>query len=279
MNKPIAPEKVKPVGVKKTATIANDVERAAFELHMLGYTQLDSGFSESELKEFSDRLDAAMEIQRKECGGAEYMKTTGESHFIRALIVYDETFFKVCRHPKILELAEMIMGAPVYLNQQNAVLNPPGDVDYETVYHRDFPHQHFTSSHALALTVLLCVDDFMVENGATMVLPGSHKIEPFPDESVWRNREVPMTGKKGTFLIMDSMLFHRTGKNKTEDFRRAVVQVYSIPLIKQVISFPHMFGDKYKDDPELATFLGYPYETANNVMDFRRARGMVKEGL
>lgn len=272
----IKPETVQPVGIKKTTEIKSDIDKAVFELDMLGYAMIESGFSDAELDDMSHRMDDVMERQRDEAGGAEHMKTEVEKHIARCILAYDDTFLKGCRHPKILEIVERVMGKPAYLNQQNAILNPPGDVDYVSLYHRDFPHQHFTSSHPLSLTILLCIDDFRMDNGPTMMLPGSHKIENFPDEAVWRDAEVALTAKRGTYLVFDSMTFHRTGKNNSGEFRRALVQVYSIPLIKQVISIPQMCGDKYKDDPELAQFLGYPFETADSVLGFRKAKGFAK---
>lgn len=278
-NVKVVEEEIQLAGIKNVQEAKTDVDRAAQELAMVGYTKIASGFSEEELNQFSRHADAVMERQRAESGGAEHMKTSVEAHIARALLCYDPIFMKVCRHPQILALAEKMMGAPVFLNQQNAILNPPGEVHYVSLYHRDFPWQHFTSSHPLALTVLLCVDDFTLETGPTMVLPGSHKLEACPDEKVRMNNEVPITAPRGTFIIIDSMIFHRTGKNKSDHFRRAIVQVYSIPLIKQVISFPRMLNGQYKDDPELSKFLGYSFETADSALDFRRQRGMVKEGM
>ena len=54
--------------------------------------------------------------------------------------------------------------------------------------------------------------------------------------------------------------------------RRAINHMYTVPLIRQQISFPNMLQGKYRDDPFLGKFLGYEAEAAASVVDFRKIR-------
>jgi len=54
--------------------------------------------------------------------------------------------------------------------------------------------------------------------------------------------------------------------------RRAVNQVYTIPLIAQQIALPQLLGGKYRDHPALARLLGYDSVPARSVAEWRQRR-------
>jgi ectoine hydroxylase-related dioxygenase (phytanoyl-CoA dioxygenase family) len=119
---------------------------------------------------------------------------------------------------------------------------------------------------------VLALDPFEVETGCTSVLPASHKVEAFPSEEAANAAETPVRAPAGSYLVFDSMLFHRGGVNTSGAPRRAVTNVYTIPLIKQQISFPAALAGRWSEDPFLRRFLGYESETASSVADYRKGR-------
>jgi ectoine hydroxylase-related dioxygenase (phytanoyl-CoA dioxygenase family) len=128
------------------------------------------------------------------------------------------------------------------------------------------------SSEPLAISALFCLDPFRLETGATTVLPGSHKFERFPSERLAAEIDMPVVADRGSFVVFDSMLFHRAGVNRTEGMRRAVNHVYTIPLIGQQISLPAALGGRYSDEPALARLLGYDSAPAPSVTGWRERR-------
>ena len=68
------------------------------------------------------------------------------------------------------------------------------------------------------------------------------------------------------------MMFHQAGFNQSPHVRRALNQIYTIPLIKQQISLPRLLKGKYSNDPVLGKLLGYGCESANDAMDYRLTR-------
>jgi hypothetical protein len=68
------------------------------------------------------------------------------------------------------------------------------------------------------------------------------------------------------------MLYHRTGVNRSRMIRRAVNHIYTLPLIKQQISFPAMLGSNFTADPFLRFFLGYENETDPSVQAWREKK-------
>jgi len=85
------------------------------------------------------------------------------------------------------------------LNQQNGVINPPHSERYnQGAWHRDLPYQHFVSSRPLAINALFCLDQFTIENGATKVLPASHRQEAFPSDDFVQSQATPVTAPAGS---------------------------------------------------------------------------------
>ena len=122
------------------------------------------------------------------------------------------------------------------------------------------------------MSALFCIDPFTVETGATTVIPASHRMEAFPSDEVAAELETPVTAEPGSFIVFDSMLFHRAGANRSARPRRAVNQVYSVPIIAQQISLPDALAGKHADDAVLAPLLGYGTAPAASVLAWRERR-------
>jgi ectoine hydroxylase-related dioxygenase (phytanoyl-CoA dioxygenase family) len=99
-------------------------------------------------------------------------------------LAYEPIFLELAANPRILKICRTLVADYVTLNQQNGIINPPNGQRYnQAAWHRDLPYQHFTSSRPLAINALFCIDAFTVENGATKVLPASHREEAFPSDA------------------------------------------------------------------------------------------------
>jgi len=68
------------------------------------------------------------------------------------------------------------------------------------------------------------------------------------------------------------MLFHRAGANNTDEERKLLVHMYTLPFIKQQVNYPKMLNGKYSDDKNLSYLLGYDSEVEDNVVNWRRRR-------
>ena len=68
------------------------------------------------------------------------------------------------------------------------------------------------------------------------------------------------------------MLFHRAGENKSEQDRKLLVQVFTLPFIKQQLNYPKILKGKYMNDQDIAYILGYDSEVEESVIDWRKRR-------
>ena len=165
----------------------------------------------------------------------------------------------------------MLIHGKFILNQQNGIINPPRADYNQGAWHRDFPYQHFVSSRPLAINALFCVDDFTIENGATYVLPASHKSGPFASKTFVERHAVQVVAKAGSFILLDCMLFHAGGFNQSSRPRRAVNHVYNIPYFKQQINIPLNLGAAGLSSQAKEVF-GFTFQEPGSVADYLAQR-------
>ena len=258
-------------GVNEQEVAADDLAAHAERIRLAGYCVLAGALSAADTADLAARLDEVIRRQTEEFG-SERLEQIGDRFTARCPLVDDAAFLKLATHPRLLALVRLMLGEYVVLMQQNGVINPPQEGHTQGAYHRDLPYQHFVSSRPLAISALFCIDPFRTETGATMVIPGSHHVERFPSTAVAASAEVSVNADAGSFVVFDAMLFHRAGDNRSGRVRRAVNNVFSVPIIAQQISLPSALNGRYSDDPELARLLGYDSTPAASVVDWRTRR-------
>ncbi len=271
-------QKIQHYGIKEFAKTESAIDNYVEDIKINGFTILSDVVSRDLLPTIRDKVDQVYETQASEIEYCGDLADINDANIGRALLAYDEIFLNLATQPIFLDLVKRLLGDYFILQMQNAIINLPNQNNYQISWHRDLNYQHFTSSRPLAISILVCIDDFSLETGGTCVLPSSHKIEAFPSEQFIKNNEKNIIAKAGSALVMDSMLFHRAGYNSSVNVRRGINHMYCLPIIKQQISFPAMLNGKYADDAFLNKFLGYDSETGRSVTEWR-ARKFEKNKL
>jgi ectoine hydroxylase-related dioxygenase (phytanoyl-CoA dioxygenase family) len=265
---------VKTFGVKEFSRPASELERHAENIERAGYTILAEVLSPDELTQAREGIERIYQTQIDEIGGQEHLAAIGDTYTAMCLLAYDEFFLGLATKPRVLAIVERFLGDYYTLMLQNGIINVPevGDDQTAGYWHRDLGYQHFSSSRPLGITALYCIDDFNLETGGTHVLPGSHRAETFPSEGFVDSQQARIEAPAGSAIVFDSMLYHRGGHNRSSRVRRGINNIYTLPLIKQQISFPKILNGRYSDDAFLSKLLGYESETDPNVLEFRRRR-------
>ncbi|MCM2463405.1 phytanoyl-CoA dioxygenase family protein [Pseudomonas sp. CG7] len=134
----------------------------------------------------------------------------------------DSTIQAVCRLPRLLAVAGELIGERFFLSQVEG-REPLADGGHQQL-HRDLSAQR-PGDIAIALAFF---DDYGPENGATRIVPGSHRPEPgappfdFNDES----RAVQLSGSAGDILVFDVDLVHAGSLNVIGARRRSILISY-----------------------------------------------------
>ena len=178
---------------------------------------------------------------------------------IWAMLNRGEEFVVLGTHPLALEIVRAAMGPDVLLAQLSANVTGPG-ADHEIGrLHTDQGFLPMQLPHMLVLNVAWFLDDFTEENGATLVVPGSHKSLTYPEGGLAPSAPACLTGAAGSIAVFDGRLHHATGLNRTADQkRRGVFATYYLPFLRSqenwTVSLDRSLLDRH---PGLAALTGF----------------------
>jgi len=158
----------------------------------------------------------------------------GKTRVVRNLPAKHEVFCQLVENEKVLKLARKVLGNDCVLSDISA--NSIGPHTEGAAWHVDSPLGQLPEplpEYPLTLQNVWMLDDFTVENGATRVIPGSHKKRKRPAWAGGRMEdEVALTAPAGSMAIWLSNTWHRIGPNSTDNPRRAILCYYSRSWIK-----------------------------------------------
>lgn len=89
----------------------------------------------------------------------------------------------------------------------------------------------------IALVIFWLLDDSSANNGATWVVPRSHKKTTYPVSGKKYSGEIQLEAPKGSAIIMDGGVWHAGGQNLTEDTRWALIFTYVRWFVKPAFDF------------------------------------------
>ncbi|MFW6174622.1 MAG: phytanoyl-CoA dioxygenase family protein [Chloroflexota bacterium] len=145
--------------------------------------------------------------------------------------VYDRTL----RHEKVLDIVEDLVGPDIRtigakLNMKSAGFGS------QVEWHQDWAFYPHTNDDILEVGIPL--DDMTVENGALMVIPGTHKgpvlshhedgvfVGAVPESEFNMEEAVPLEVKAGGITLHHVRALHGSGPNNSSRSRRLLLQGY-----------------------------------------------------
>jgi ectoine hydroxylase-related dioxygenase (phytanoyl-CoA dioxygenase family) len=263
---------VKSYGVFQQNLIEDDISRHAEEISIKGYTVIPKLIPDQELEGWRHKIDEIYTKQEAEYGKSA-LAAIQELDVCRAPLLYDFDFINISQHPVVMSVVKKFLGEWFILNLQNAIINRPNQEHHQSSWHRDLPYQNFVISKPLAINALWAIDEFSAETGGTYLVPFTHKTEVLPSNTYIENNLVVAQAPAGSVIMFDSMLFHRAGYNKSQIIRRAINNLYTVPIIKQQYDFPQSLQHMQDSlDAGLQRLLGFTSIVHPDDQAWRKAR-------
>jgi ectoine hydroxylase-related dioxygenase (phytanoyl-CoA dioxygenase family) len=238
------------------------------EFYENGFQIFDNFLSKKEISYFKLKLNEIYNLQQNEFGFKNLL-SINEENMVRAPFLYDESFIKLFSNQDVLKIVYDILGEHCILSLQNSIIISPNQKHHQSFYHRDIIHQDFVSSKPLGINLYFCLNEYSEQNGGTCFIPKSHKYETFPKNNY---EEIYPVVREGSIILFDSMIYHKAGSNKSNEFRYGINNMFTLPFIKQQINFPHALKGKYSDQFPINKLLGYNSREFYDVVDFRNHR-------
>ncbi len=140
-------------------------------------------------------------------------------------LVNKDPAFAVCfTHPRVLAAMAHVLRKDFKLSSLNARFALPGHGLQPL--HVDWRRRVTPGAYHVCNSLWL-IDDFTETNGATRVVPGSHRTGRLPEEDITNPSaphpdEVLLLGRAGTVVIFNAHTWHGGTRNRTDEPRRAV---------------------------------------------------------
>ena len=147
------------------------------------------------------------------------------------LLAHGDPFAEIPIHPAVLPIVEGVLGHGCLVSSLSSIAIGPGETA-QPVHSDDqvigLPRPH----PAVVCNTMWALTDFTEENGATRLVPGSHRFDHAPEYGK-PAPTVPAVMKKGSVLVWHGSLWHGGGANQTNERRLGIAMNYCAGFIRQ----------------------------------------------
>ena len=174
---------------------------------------------------------------------------------VYALFAKVRGFDELATHPLLLGVLDRVLGqyqlsGPVGIDIGPGE-SPQGLHRDDVVYPLSWPHQQ------VVLNTMWALDDFTADNGATLIVPGSHRTAP--DELPPTGDAIAATMPAGSVMFYVGTVWHGGGANHTDQRRLGVILEYVASWLRaqenHVVAVPPAVMRTL--EPRLQELLGY----------------------
>ena len=224
------------------------VDAIVTQIEREGYCVVEGVIPADKVEAIRSEVMAAQRAHNEEAE-AELAKTRSRGHRIgtpgvavlKQVINATQCFAPYLADERILGTVEYFFGDYVRISCTDTVINQPGgDRGY---WHADWPYNGTNSTHVKApygnmimhLSSIWMLTPFTKENGATFILPKSHRLtnNPATGEMEGIDLDAPnpderqALGPEGSVLLYDSRMWHAVAPNICDKSRVALIVRYA----------------------------------------------------
>ena len=157
-------------------------------------------------------------------------------HNIMELPLFDPVFAELILYRPLLHVLQSLFGTTEFhFHNYKCIIKAPR-ISSKFLWHRDLPYlEHSTPN---LITAMLCLDTMTEQNGATVVLPGTHRIpheqvkpgdRDIPEKDLPAGPRVTVTCRAGAAVLFHVNLIHGGGANRSDVPRRNVIGIWVGP--------------------------------------------------
>lgn len=159
--------------------------------------------------------------------------------YVPGFLRFNQAIAPYLASPRLLGLIESLFGPHSRISMVTGSINGPGIARGDL--HADWPYNQKNASHIpapypdsiLHVLTMWMLTDFTEENGATIIVPGTHRQTSHPRKggAIDPNQPYPgeqrLLGKAGTVAVLDTRMWHAIAPNVSNQERVAVIVRYA----------------------------------------------------
>lgn len=195
-----------------------------------GYVSLGPLLSPAEVTEVNQRIDELIAQEGEQAGSelfdSKYIRHPKENGADRLadLVNKGAIFDRFYIHPKVLAAIQAVLGDAYKLSSLNYRASKPGQGLQKL--HVDYGNTVPVGGYKVCNTIWL-LDDFVENNGATRIVPGTHKSRSLPEEMMQdpleaHPDEIKIIAPAGSVFVFNSHVWHGGTVNHTQNRRRSI---------------------------------------------------------
>jgi len=175
-------------------------------------------------------------------------------------------FEQMVQHPRVIEVAEAILGSDMTLGGFSAHILYPGASNMGA--HVDYPYFTMTPPYpatpVMEVQAIWMMEDFTETNGAPLFAADTQKLCQFPDPKKFAELAQKVTGKAGSVVLSHGLSWHDTSMNQSDQPRVSVLGNYNPKFIRPLENPAQYLSPTFLDQasPKLKQLLGYEFHTA-----------------
>ena len=188
-------------------------------------------------------------------------------------------------HPWVLTLMEHLLGRGCLVYQSDTIIKGPG-LDTHPGLHSDYGASRIPApfpDYCLEATAVWAIDEFSLENGPTVVMPGSVAKRTQAPRDATRDGTKPLVMERGSIALWHGGLWHgampRTAPGKRTSLHNAYCRQFMRPL-ERYDDIPQEIVDR--NPPAFATLCGLDDafgKSGDHGADFERMGYAAKMGF
>ena len=196
------------------------------EIREQGYTIIENLLGDDVIQRIKSALEPYLQGELMGRNDFEGLK----SERVYALLAKHPDLAIIVEHPAVLEIVDQLL-EPDYLLSANLAINShPGETPQDL--HRDNAGGMYVDPTAVhGISTIWSFDDFNEDNGATELIPGSHK---WLDQKPTEDEVIKVIMPAGSVLVFSGSVYHRGGANNSDKPRLAITPQYCQPWLRQL---------------------------------------------
>jgi ectoine hydroxylase-related dioxygenase (phytanoyl-CoA dioxygenase family) len=235
--------------------MSNDVDTHAQRVERDGYTVVEDAIEPALVASLADELSRL----ERELGVVPATNVFEGTKTVRIynLLARSKVFEAVPVHAKVLPIVERVLGRSCLVSSISSVAILPGE--RAQPIHSDDQLIPLPKPHVpIMVNSMWALTDFTAENGATRLVPGTHRADKSPELGAACDT-IHAVMKKGSVLVWNGSMWHGGGANRTDDRRVGISMNYCAGWIRQMenqmLGIPRDVAKGFSD--ELRALVGY----------------------